>query len=385
MSLPPSISNRQAQVSCCLLTAAGRGAVAVVATTGDRKQQIIAIDRLFKPIGSRSFKQIPEQPIVYGQWLSTGEDLVVCTSPIGFEIQCHGGNAASAAIIGDLEKLGFRPTKPADLQRSTSSPWRVETEQAICQATTERTANFLLNVLKIQDAALRELQSLSDFNALESTANKMLQWAKFGQRLTQPRAVVFCGQPNVGKSSLVNAIAGFERAIVNKQAGTTRDVLTQAAAIAGWPVSLTDTAGLRDTAGEIEKLGIEKAQRAIHGADLRIAVFDATKPLDDSDRSMLESLNVDLIVLNKIDLLNQSKLTTGTASPALVCNVPAVEVSALDRTGLERLINTIAGMLVPELPPPHQWYPVTASQKRMLQLLIEKLSRELRDENQNLD
>jgi tRNA modification GTPase len=351
---------------CSLLTAAGRGAVAVVALSGDRDALVVAIDKLFKPIGSRAFKNLFRQVIVYGQWRSTREDLVVCTTPAGFEIQCHGGNVASAAIMNDLQDLGFDALPPLDWRRHSSSQWRLETENALCQATTERTADLLLRNLKIQEAALQRVLDSTDPAARELAAAKMLEWASFGRHLTQSRSVVFCGQPNVGKSSLVNAIAGFNRTIVNEKAGTTRDVITQATAIDGWPVLLTDTAGLRATDAQIEKIGIEKAEAAIVEADLRIAVFDATEPFVEYDRDMLVTLKADLVVFNKVDLAIDFRL------PTVSGDTPALQASAVDRTGLAELVQTIANVLVPELPPANQWYPVTANQERMLQSLIGK-------------
>lgn len=366
MSVHSSPPTEHRLPACSLLTAAGRGAVAVVALLGDRVALATAIDQLFKPIGSRSFKNLIRQEIVYGQWRSTREDLVVCTTPTGFEIQCHGGNAASAAIINDLKELGIDSMPPANWRQNTTSQWRLETENALCQAMTERTANLLLRNLKLQDAALQRVANVSNPMEREATVSDMLQWAAFGRHLTQPRSVVFYGQPNVGKSSLVNAIVGFNRAIVNEKAGTTRDVITQATAIDGWPIMLTDTAGLRATDGQIEKIGIEKAEAAIVEANLRIAVFDATVPFVDQDRESLATLNANLIVFNKIDLAFDFCL------PTVADDTPVLQASAVDRTGLAQLIQAIASALVPELPPTNQWYPVTSNQERMLQSMLKK-------------
>ena len=106
----------------------------------------------------------------------------------------------------------------------------------------------------------------------------MLKWSKFGRHLTTPRTVVLCGQPNVGKSSLVNAMSGFQRAIVHDIAGTTRDVVSQALAINGWPVTVKDTAGLRNSDNPIEIQGIAQAKAEILNSDLTICVFDANEP-----------------------------------------------------------------------------------------------------------
>ena len=166
----------------------------------------------------------------------------------------------------------------------------------------------------------------------------MLAWSELSIHLTNPRTIVLCGQPNVGKSSLVNAIVGFQRAIVHSVAGTTRDVVSQLTAIDGWPVELKDTAGLRDSSDSIEAIGIEKAKAQIESADLRICVFDFSSPWGESDQQLLETIKPELIVHNKVDLPSNDERPDG------------IETSAETGVGIQKLIAETGKLLTPALP-----------------------------------
>ncbi len=370
--------------TCCLLTNSGRGAVAVVGIAGSIQQLALLNDPLFNPIGSKTFRTLVEQTdqvIFYGQWNSTAEDLVVVKTKFGFEIHCHGGDAASAAIIDDLNQNGCQLVPKQDWRLLHNDHWRAETETAVCEAMTSRTANLLLRVLQNQTTSLTKLSDQIASNQIADAIAEIeqaLAWADFGASLTQPRSVVFCGHPNVGKSSLINAVAGFQRAIVNSQAGTTRDVLSHATAIDGWPVELKDTAGLRDSEDRVESLGIEKAKQEIARSQIRCLVVsceDFNGPQDQVDqaltslREMSEQLEPQLIVFNKSDLVPAFKVphSFDFAGPKLV-------VSATDQSGLQTLVTRVADALVPKLPEDKDWFPVSDWQIDQLQSMLDKLN-----------
>ena len=367
--------------TCCLLTNSGRGAVAVVGIAGpiDRLTQVV--DPLFKPVGSRSFQtlvQQTEQVIFYGQWKSTAEDLVVVKTKFGVEIHCHGGDAASAAIVDDLVHSGCESVQQQAWRLLHCDRWQAETETAICAATTTRTAGLLLKALQNQTTALAELSAKiagQQIPAAVADIEHALSWADFGISLTAPRSVVFCGHPNVGKSSLVNAIAGFQRAIVNSQAGTTRDVLSQSTAIDGWPIELKDTAGLRVSEDRVEALGIEKAKQEIARSQIRCLVFSC----EDNDltvhRELLQSLNPQLVVFNKSDLVPNFQVPT-----ELDFAGPVQVVSATDQAGLKSLVSQIADVLAPQLPADKDWFPVSTWQRDQLQSILHKLNQNKFDE-----
>ena len=373
-----------AKPTCCLLTNSGRGAVAVVGLIGEAAAITGVSDRLFAPVGSRSFQHLvdqSEQVIFYGQWKSTAEDLVVVKTQHGLEVHCHGGDAASAAIISDLRQTGCESVSKQQWRLLHGGQWRCETEAAICEATTVRTANLLLRVLTNQSESLSNLAAQirnQQISAAIDSIQQALNWDEFGLGLTQPRSLVFCGQPNVGKSSLVNAIAGFQRSIVNSQAGTTRDVLSQSTAIDGWPVDLIDTAGLRASQDQIEAMGIEKAKQKIATSQIRCLVFSCedfsascgiNSQVSAVHQDLLRQLDPHLLVFNKSDLMPNFEVPThlGFTGPAIV-------VSAADKAGLQMLVENIAKALAPELPKEDQWFPVSSWQRDQLQLILQRLN-----------
>ena len=367
--------------TCCLLTNSGRGAVAVVGIAGSIDHLTQIIDPLFKPVGSRSFQtlvQLTKQVIFYGQWKSTAEDLVVVKTKFGLEIHCHGGDAASTAIVDDLVHSGCESVKQQAWRLLHCDRWQAETETAICAATTTRTASLLLKALQNQTTALAELSAKiagQQIPAAVADIEHALSWADFGISLTTPRSVVFCGHPNVGKSSLVNAIAGFQRAIVNSQAGTTRDVLSQSTAIDGWPIELKDTAGLRVSEDRVEALGIEKAKQEIARSQIRCLVFSCEDNALTVHRELLQSLNPQLVVFNKSDLVPNFQVPT-----ELDFAGPVQVVSATDQAGLKSLVSQIADVLAPKLPADKDWFPVSTWQRDQLQSILHKLNQNKFDE-----
>lgn len=146
--------------------------------------------------------------------------------------------------------------------------------------------------------------------------------------------VVLCGRPNAGKSSLLNALLGGERAIVTDIPGTTRDTLTEAVQMGGIRVLLTDTAGLRETGDAVERIGVERARKALAEADVRVLVLDGASPLTQEDREALFGLSPQLVVLSKGDL--ESVLSAEEVRAAFG-DVPTVTVCAPRGEGLDEL------------------------------------------------
>jgi tRNA modification GTPase len=181
---------------------------------------------------------------------------------------------------------------------------------------------------------------------------ELLQRSRIGLHLTQPWRVVLAGRPNVGKSSLLNAILGYARAIVFDEPGTTRDVLSAETAIDGWPVELSDTAGLRVTRDEIEQEGVLRARRTAESADLLVLVFDASQPWSSSDAQLVTEFPQALVVHNKCDLpvVDEQQRHTG------------LRVSALTGTNVSVLIEEIGRRLVPVIPPAGAGVPFTQRQ-----------------------
>ena len=171
------------------------------------------------------------------------------------EVHCHGGHAATTAIVADLNSAGI-------ITRSwpeTLDAGKLEADafEALAHAPTERTAAILLDQYRgALRAAINRVIEFINGGHLEqagSELERILSREPVGQHLVAPWRVVLAGKPNVGKSSLINRLAGYQRSIVFDQPGTTRDVVTTRTAIDGWPVELADTAGLRSGDDEIER------------------------------------------------------------------------------------------------------------------------------------
>ena len=343
------------------LTPKGRGAIAVIAVGGPNVDQVI--DACFAPAAKRNISAI-QHDIIYGIWNSTGEDLLIVRSGDDqYEIQCHGSQAVIDAITDDLKSQGVSqlPTdEPGVDGVDVGRKFRSEIELLLNQAKTERTALLLLNQWKLFPASAEQLDGL-DPAERQMTIDTMLSHASFGLNFHRTRSVVFCGRPNAGKSSLINRVLGFQRAIVNPTPGTTRDVVSEGSAVDGWPVQFSDTAGLRQTDGQIEKMGIEKAVEVIESADVVIGVVDGVEPEESIE------ISPDIIAINKSDLVDVAELKTvienvGRRFPEAVC----LTTSATTGAGTEELLAAITEMLCPNLPPIDQAYPVTQTQVNWL-------------------
>ncbi len=338
----------QTWVAC--LTPPGRAAIATLALHGPQAWETVCA--LFKP---RSGK--PIQPTPGRFWLGRlGEalaDEVVLTarSEVDLELHCHGGREAVRLLLGLLLQRGLKECSwPEMLAQRGMDALQVQAAAALARATTVRTASILLDQFHgaFQAAVAAILAALEDDGSPSSAIGlleELLGRAPLGRRLTTPWRVVIAGAPNVGKSSLVNALAGYQRSVVSPTPGTTRDVVTVRLAI-GWPVELADTAGLREQSGTLEGQGIELARKQVSEADLCLWVLDASGP---PIWPTVSSPNIRLVI-NKTDL-----------SPAWDPDQAqgAVRVSAQTGVGLGELCSELERWLVPQPPPAGSAVPFT--------------------------
>ncbi len=179
------------------------------------------------------------------------------------------------------------------------------------------------------------------------------------------------GRPNVGKSSLVNALLGYSRSIVFDQPGTTRDVVTAATAIDGWPIEFLDTAGLREGAEPLEAEGVQRARGAMVAARLLIVLVDVSQPMTDDDRALLAAFPDALVIAHKCDLepYGGPEFSRGDLAARWL------RVSSKTGEGVEALLRAISGRLVPEVPPAGTPLPVAARQSVLLELALDKAKR----------
>ena len=349
-------------MSSTLLTAAvwtpsGRGAVATIGLRGDITMLSDRLTKLFRAASGRSLLEMAERQIHFGRWGSDpAEEVVVCrTGSQSYEIHCHGGDAAVRRIMADLKSLGCEIVDWQS-QLETDS----EHAHALSRATTLRAAGWIATQAGRMERTLMELTALvADGKRDEAAerANKILAWANFGRHLTQPWEVVLAGRPNVGKSSLINALVGFDRSIVFDEPGTTRDVVTAETALDGWAIRFSDTAGQRGSSNELETAGIARAREAFASADARLLLIDISEPPQDDDRRLLAEWPDALIVAHKADLPD----VWGESLPR-----DAIRVSSRQRTGLRELSSAIVARLIPDLPTDQAVIPLTERHVREL-------------------
>jgi tRNA modification GTPase len=339
------------------LTPAGTGAIATIALRGPSAWPIAR--ELFRPARDRG-QQLPEDPEPGRIWsgrfgADAADDIVLAVRQIEplpwVELHCHGGRQVVQLFLEALTQRGVRVCDAAEFHRfvQPSDPLRESAEDCLLQAPTLRAAAILLRQREghfrvALETILASLQH--DAASAQATLARLAQFAPVGRHLVQPWQVTIAGAPNVGKSSLVNALAGYQRCIVSPTPGTTRDVVTTRIALDGWPVELADTAGLREEPGDLERQGIARARVAAESANLCLWVLDATaQPAwpEAARRAVL-------LVVNKIDLPPVWDL--GRAGDA-------VHVSARTGAGIPALCEVIVRRLVPVTPGPDDAVPFT--------------------------
>ena len=293
---------------------------------------------------------------------ATGEDMT--------EFHVHGGPAVLDALTLALAALpGLRPAEPGEFTRRAFKAGRLDLTEAegiadLVAAETEAQRRQALAQMegglhRLYDGWRERLMSLRanveaaiDFSdqdlgedpmaaaapglaALETEIAAHLDDSRRGERLREGFYIAIVGAPNAGKSSLLNRLAGREAAIVSTRAGTTRDVVEVRMDLAGWPITLADTAGLRESRDEIESEGVRRALDRAASADLSLVVFDGALWPEADPRSVALFGEDTLAVLNKIDLLSGPV-------PAGIAGLPALGVSCLSGAGIEALLETLA-------------------------------------------
>lgn len=349
------------------LTPPGRGAIATLAVQGPHAWEMTRA--LFE--GAAPLPAVPEAGrFWFGRLGAELRDEVVLavarTAPVPrLEVHCHGGPevvrllqetyALRGATVAEGPTVGLRADEPA---------WQRDVLAELVRAPTRRTAAILLDQYQgaLAGALTRivaDLDAGRGASAREALAHLERQ-VPLGEHLVRPWRVVLAGAPNVGKSSLVNALVGFTRSLVAPTPGTTRDVVTTAIALDGWPVELTDTAGLRAVAAGVERAGIVRARAALATADLRLWVLDGTAPpvMPEEDGAAWH------VVINKSDLAP----TWNRAS-----RPDAIVVSARTRAGLDTLCAAIGQKLVPTPPDPGAAVPCTPTACAAVRAAAERL------------
>ena len=292
------------------------------------------------------------------------------------EIDCHGGTLVMTRILELVIKSGARPAEPGEFTKRAFLNGRIDLAQAesvidvinakndfalkasidqLQGAISEKIGTIRSEILHeiafiesaIDDPEHYQLESYGDhlMQIVDEISGKiadLLKNAKNGSILKEGIRTVIVGKPNSGKSSLLNTLVGKDRAIVTDIAGTTRDVIEEQIRLNGISLNVIDTAGIRNTEDIVEKIGVDKAREYVETADLVIYVVDASIPLDEDDKKIIEILKD----RNTIILLNKSDLTSVITEEEMkgYLNKRILSISAKHRIGIDELENTIEEM-----------------------------------------
>ncbi len=332
-----------------IATPPGMGGIAVIRISGP--QAFAIADRVVATTGAPPSRR-PSQTFLYGHVHAPGDasapidEVIVLLfhAPRSYtredvvEIQCHGGRAVSGRLLQAVLDAGASPAPPGEFTRRAFLNGRLdlvqaeavmdlirsETDHAAEMAMQQLSGNLSNSLSNIYDSLLQvavELEATLDFSEdeLPATTGTMLvdriahlrvqietllaTWNE-GHLLRDGALVAICGRPNAGKSTLMNALLGTDRAIVTHVPGTTRDTLEERLDVAGVPVRLVDTAGLRDATCIVEQAGIARARQSLDHADILLWVIDASQPLTADERAFLEHRDPSrcIVVFNKCDL-----------------------------------------------------------------------------------
>lgn len=302
----------------------------------------------------------------------TGEDVI--------EIACHGSPVILRQIIDYCLKLDARMAEAGEFSLRALANGRMNLSQAeairdLIDAQTVASArqsirqlngefsnqlqplkDELLNVIVILESALEFVEDdLPDFqnekikinlSEISQKIGKLASTFKAGKLLREGLRVALVGRPNVGKSSLFNALLGQDRAIVTDIAGTTRDQIHEKLVIENIPISLIDTAGLRETADTVESIGVERSKRTMADADLVIVLLDGSQKLTSEDSEILENTKdfARIIAVNKIDLNSADEIKSQINKD----NSQIIDVSAKTGEGLNILQKSMIAPFQPE-------------------------------------
>ena len=363
-------------------TAPGNAGIGIIRLSGDDCFKIL--QKIFKP---KNKGEIKGYTIKYGNIVKSENDEIIDEVLVSYfvapksytkenmcEINSHGGIVVENQILEECLKNGAVLAEPGEFTKRAFMNGRIDLSQAeavidIINSKTEKEMMVAQRHLegslskKIKDIQGEILNLMADIEAsidypeydIEETTNKKINDTlnsveekllklknsfENGKILKEGIKTAIIGKPNVGKSSLLNLILGENRAIVSDIEGTTRDTIEEYINIKGIPLKIVDTAGIRKTNDEVEKIGVERSINNISNAELIIALFDDSRTFDDQDQKILDLIEgkKTIILINKIDL-GKNLIKENEKLKKFKNNI--IEFSTINETGLDKLYNKI--------------------------------------------
>ena len=373
----------QGDTISAIATAQGEGGIGIIRLSGDRAIEIAA--GLFQPASGKNLTDYESHRAIYGRIVDqegrTVDEAItlIMKAPHSYtkedvvELQCHGGVMPLRKALALTYEYGARPAEGGEFTKRAFLNGRLDLSQAqavmdIITAKTDRSLKMAAGHLTGQFSEqirnwrheilgqIAHLEAAIDFPEDEvddvvtenvskkvaevrSHIQKLIKTAGTGRILREGLMTAIVGKPNVGKSSLLNALLQEERAIVTDIPGTTRDSIEEYANVGGVPLRIIDTAGIRATEDVVEKIGVEKSRQMINQAALVLALFDGSRALDHEDEEILSLLHGQTAIV----LLNKSDLTAVVTAEELSAKaqVPVLEISTKDYSGMDALTEAI--------------------------------------------
>lgn len=370
-------------------TAMSNSGIGIVRMTGNESFEIA--DRVYSGKNDKLLVKQKSHTIHYG-YIKDGEEIIdevlvmLMRGPHSFtgedtiEINCHGGIYVVKRILETLIKYGAHPAQPGEFTKRAFLNGRIDLSQAeavgdlisaqndyaLKSSVSQLKGNVKERIKSIREeiiyhtafieSALDDPEHISVDGygeKLKTVVERLMNEIELllatydnGRMIKEGVKTVIAGKPNSGKSSLLNALLGEDRAIVTDIAGTTRDVLEEHINLQGISLNIMDTAGIRDTKDVVEKIGVNIAKEHVSMADLVLCVIDSSQPFDDNDRKIFEMITDKkaVILLNKSDLKQEITLEDVKNELKAAKNTEIIEISAKNKKGIENLEEKIKHM-----------------------------------------
>ena len=363
-----------------IATAPGEGGIGIVRLSGGQAEDLLR--HYFEP-AARTDRMTSHQ-LYYGHFRHPDGEMidevmaVVMRTPRSYtredvvEVHCHGGLIVLRRIVDLFVESGARLSRPGEFTLRAFLNGRIDLARAeavidVIRSRSEAACRVALGQMEgrlsrriyyfrdVISDLLAEVEAGIDFpeeelevadrqrlmdkaDTIEGEISSLLDSFESGRILRDGLSILIFGKPNVGKSSLMNALLGEARTIVSDIPGTTRDTVEESLVLRGLPLRLIDTAGIRQSVDPIEAEGVQRAQAKVSGADLILLVIDGSRELDADDRQALAACDSDrtLLVINKMDLGLRSL-------PGEFAKLPAVSVAAREGQGINSLVERLSG------------------------------------------